>query len=452
MRRIAASLIIVCSVVFAPVAARAAYGDITLVGHRLLPSTSICDVWGWVDPMTGREYAIVGSWTTPAALYIVDVTTPAVPVLVSTVNSVPGFDHKVYDHYVYSCDGNSSGIDSRVVDISNPLAPVILPGAFQSAHNIAVSPTGLLFLEYRGLTIYDVATDPTAPDSLWRRNTIDGHDSTPKGTRLYDFHGYTDCRIYDIANPGSPTLLGTISGTGINYHHSGDATDDHRFLYINDELSTHPEPDIWVFEISNPASPVFVTTIADPLATVHNLYIVGGLAFVSYYNSGFKTLDVRNPGSPVVADAYDTNGLSGEGYDGAFGVYPFSPNGLVFVSDWDNGLFVFRVEGYNGPPTAVREDTPAPESARLYQNVPNPFNPTTTIRYELDAPGAVRLEVFDVSGRLVRTLAGGTRGAGPHDATWNGTDDAGRAVASGVYYYRLTAGATTTTKRMVLLK
>jgi len=452
VRRIAVNLAaLLCVALLAPAVSRAAYGDIQFEGHLSLPGASICDVWGWIDPLTDREYAIVGNWSGPAALYIVDVTVPSAPNLVSTVN-VPGFDVKVYDHYTYSCDGNFAGTDSRVVDISNPLAPVAINTPFQSAHNIAVSPDGLLFLEYQGLTIYDIATDPTAPAFLWRREDTDGHDSTPKGTRVYDFHGYTDCRIYDIENPGAPVLLGTISGTGINYYHSGDATEDDNYLYICDELSTHPEPDIWVFDISNPATPSFVTSITDADATVHNLYIIGGLAFVSYYNSGFKTIDVRNPGSPVVADAYDTNGLTGEGYDGAFGVYPFSPNGLIFISDWDNGLFVFSVEGHDPNATAVRDDAPRPAAVRLAQNVPNPFNPSTSIRYELDAAGEVRLDVFDVNGRLVRTLESGFRGAGAHHATWNGTDRAGRSVASGVYYYRLSAAGEAQTRRMVLLK
>ena len=89
-------------------------------------------------------------------------------------------------------------------------------------------------------------------------------------------------------------------------------------------------------------------------------------------------------------------------------------------------------------PAGVSE-VPAPVAAvaRLLPNVPNPFNPATTIRYETTAAGEVRLDVHDVAGRLVKNLVAGTVSAGDHQVRWNGTDSAGRAVASGTYFVRL---------------
>ena len=89
---------------------------------------------------------------------------------------------------------------------------------------------------------------------------------------------------------------------------------------------------------------------------------------------------------------------------------------------------------------------------RLFANVPNPFNPSTTIRYELGASGPVRLDVLDVSGRLVCTLVNQRVEAGQHEIQWNGQDAKGQRVASGVYVYRLEAGSLVSTRRMVLLK
>ncbi|MDH3196794.1 MAG: T9SS type A sorting domain-containing protein [Candidatus Krumholzibacteria bacterium] len=88
----------------------------------------------------------------------------------------------------------------------------------------------------------------------------------------------------------------------------------------------------------------------------------------------------------------------------------------------------------------------------LMQNVPNPFNPTTAIRFSLAAPAHVRLAVYDVSGRRVRTLLDAPRGSGPHTAVWDGTNTSGRHVASGVYFYRLEAGRFSETRKMMLLK
>lgn len=91
-------------------------------------------------------------------------------------------------------------------------------------------------------------------------------------------------------------------------------------------------------------------------------------------------------------------------------------------------------------------------SAELAQNRPNPFNPATTIRFVLPSSERVVVSVFDGNGRLIRTLLDGVRSHGPHEITWDGRDDAGDRVSSGVYFYRLTAGKFKESKKMVLLK
>jgi len=88
----------------------------------------------------------------------------------------------------------------------------------------------------------------------------------------------------------------------------------------------------------------------------------------------------------------------------------------------------------------------------LEQNIPNPFNPSTTIRFYLPARARVRVEVFDVSGARVARLAEGVYDAGPHRVTWDGTDASGTRVGSGVYLYRLQAGARTLTRKMIVVK
>jgi len=89
----------------------------------------------------------------------------------------------------------------------------------------------------------------------------------------------------------------------------------------------------------------------------------------------------------------------------------------------------------------------------LGENVPNPFNPTTTIHFALPEPASVHLHVFDVRGRHVRSLADGRAyPAGDHQALWDGRNALGQQVASGVYFYRLTTGGFVATKRMVLMK
>jgi hypothetical protein len=90
--------------------------------------------------------------------------------------------------------------------------------------------------------------------------------------------------------------------------------------------------------------------------------------------------------------------------------------------------------------------------ASLAQNVPNPFNPITTIRFSLASRGNVTLAVYDTAGRQVRRLVNGPIDGGDHDVVWDGRDGRGNALASGVYFYRLTAGGFSDSKKMVLLK
>jgi len=91
-------------------------------------------------------------------------------------------------------------------------------------------------------------------------------------------------------------------------------------------------------------------------------------------------------------------------------------------------------------------------AAELSQNQPNPFNPTTTIRYVLPVREQVTLAIYDANGRLVRTLVNEVEGYGAHEVAWDGRDDGGVAMGSGVYFYRLRAGKRTESKKMVLLK
>ena len=109
--------------------------------------------------------------------------------------------------------------------------------------------------------------------------------------------------------------------------------------------------------------------------------------------------------------------------------------------------FSSSLVGIQGPPV------PRGARARLLPNVPNPFNPRTTICFELGSPAAIDLRIFDVSGGLVRVLAEGpVMAAGGHEIVWDGCDGSGRVAAAGVYFCRLDAGGSVSTLRMALVK
>jgi hypothetical protein len=93
-----------------------------------------------------------------------------------------------------------------------------------------------------------------------------------------------------------------------------------------------------------------------------------------------------------------------------------------------------------------------PIAYALEQNYPNPFNPTTTIRYQLSKRSEVKLEIFDLLGRKVRTLVNGEQVTGAYSVLWKSDNDAGKTVASGVYVYRLRAGEFVQSRKLLLLR
>ena len=100
----------------------------------------------------------------------------------------------------------------------------------------------------------------------------------------------------------------------------------------------------------------------------------------------------------------------------------------------------------------VDTDVPGLDRMVLRQNKPNPFNPTTTISFAIPNRTQVSLKIYDIAGREVRTLVNDVMEKDNYDVTWQGRDNNGHSVASGVYFYRLNAGKETATKKMVLLR
>jgi hypothetical protein len=105
------------------------------------------------------------------------------------------------------------------------------------------------------------------------------------------------------------------------------------------------------------------------------------------------------------------------------------------------------------PESVTGDDTPpAPTVFALYQNVPNPFNPTTTIRFDLPRAVNVNLSIYNVKGELIATLVNQHMTEGRKEVTWTAKDNRGRAVSSGIYFYRLVAVVFVQTRKMVLLR
>ncbi|MDY6914945.1 MAG: T9SS type A sorting domain-containing protein, partial [Candidatus Cloacimonadota bacterium] len=102
--------------------------------------------------------------------------------------------------------------------------------------------------------------------------------------------------------------------------------------------------------------------------------------------------------------------------------------------------------------TSTNPEEVIPANIALKGNYPNPFNPETTIQYSVNNPANVKIEVYNTKGQKVRTLVDEHKNAGEYNVVWQGKNEAGNSVASGVYFYRLTSNNETEAKKMLLIK
>jgi hypothetical protein len=209
------------------------------------------------------------------------------------------------------------------------------------------------------------------------------------------------------------------------------------WLYAEEESSTSAW-DCGLLEIST-----------DGGATWDNLPPVGGYSHT-------KNSNPANPlpeGTPCWSgyhdwrlETFDLSAYAGETIQIRF---RFASDGYVTEEGW----YIDDINlTFTGGSSDVDDLLVGPKTFGLEQNVPNPFNPVTVIRYQLPHEADVRIDVFNVAGRLVKTIVDGHQEAGYKEAAWDGTNEAGEKVASGVYLYRMDAGDYTSKKMMVLLK
>jgi hypothetical protein len=135
------------------------------------------------------------------------------------------------------------------------------------------------------------------------------------------------------------------------------------------------------------------------------------------------------------------------------------PGQLIFSASetFSSSQYIRIVEESEKPPQPPFEvlfvdENLVPLKFALYQNYPNPFNPSTTIHFDIQAKSHIKLDVFNVLGMHMKTLVNEIRDAGTYDVVWDGTDDAGHAVSTGSYYYRLSNSDMTCVLKGILIK
>ncbi len=305
------------------------------------------DVWGYRAP-DGTELAIMG---TRGGTSIVNATDPANPVEVAFIPGPdnPTTDIKTYAHYAYiGSEGTAAGL--QIVDLSDPLNPTLAGTflGFEQVHNLYIDVEAAMLYAASpdnsgDLRIYSLA-DPLAPTLVAEYDFLGLHDVHVAGGFCYAFDLFQGkTRILDVSDLPRLTELSEISSTTF-FPHSGWRTEDGNYLVTADEVvDGHLE----VLDIRDPRNPVRVgewLQPEEPFAIIHNPHVLGDLAFCAWYIAGLQVIDISEPRFPVRVGRYDTFPDPPQGglFSGAFGVYPYQPSGVVYVSDRNTGLYLFR--------------------------------------------------------------------------------------------------------------
>jgi hypothetical protein len=252
---------------------------------------------------------------------------------------------KTYGQYCYVVTEGGGGM--QIISLVNPEAPTLVStygaGLWSNAHTISVDETAqLLYVNgtNNGMRIVSVA-NPTSPSLIATYSTDYVHDCHPQNGRVHLAEIYDGrYRILDVDSlPSMPTLDSVITPGQFTHNVWVNATD--RIACTTDE---NQGGRMTIYDVSNPSNIVQrATWTIHANSTIHNVHLRGNRAHCAWYTQGYVCVDVSDPAQPALVGSYDTNSRTGTGYEGAWGCYPFSPSGVVYVSDIENGLYVLEV-------------------------------------------------------------------------------------------------------------
>ncbi|MCH8331782.1 MAG: choice-of-anchor B family protein, partial [Bacteroidetes bacterium] len=313
-------------------------------------SVLLNDVWGY--SAGGNEYALVGLQNGVSIVNVSDPDSIFEAFFISDSTST-WRDLKTWSTYAYVTNETGGGL--LIIDLSG------LPGSISSshytgaglldAHNLYIDENGIAYIfgsnvGIGGALFLDLVI-PNDPDSIGIYNSAYLHDGFVRGDTLYGAE-INDGRfsVIDVSNKSSPTILATQT-TPDTLTHNIWPSDDANYVYTTDEKSSAY---VVAYDISNLSSITEVDKYqSNPGSGVipHNVHVLNDYLVTSYYRDGLTIVDADRPHNIVEVGNYDTHPLSGNGFNGDWGVYPFLPSANILVSDRSEGLFVLT-------PTYVR--------------------------------------------------------------------------------------------------
>ena len=350
------------------------------------------DVWGWTDPQSGREYAIVGRTDGTA---FIDVTSPNSPRYLGNLPKTVGSrgnawrDIKVYDDHAFIVADGAGNHGMQVFDLTKLRNVSDAPVTFEqdahydgiaSAHNIVINEeTGFAYAVGSngggetcggGLHMIDIRTpdqptfngcfsDPQTGNSGTGYShdamciVYNGPDTEHVGKEVCFGSNENSLSIADVSSKDNPMVISSATYPSVAYAHQGWITPDHRYFFMNDEgdesasiQSGQPMSGTrtLIWDVEDLDDPLMVKEHFGSTFTIdHNLYIKGDLMYQSNYVSGLRILDISDPQNPREVGYLDTVPWSEEvEFDGSWSNYPFFESGTIVVSSGKEGVFFLK--------------------------------------------------------------------------------------------------------------
>ncbi len=339
-----------------------------------LMGTGANDVWGWEDPVTGTEYALIGE---RQGLAIVDLSDPFAPFLAAFMetqtSSSSWRDMKVYEDFVYVVsEANGHGL--QVLDLTQlrelTAYPVILDpttfvGSFSDAHNVIVDEESAMLyvvgsnLASGGLVAFDIS-NPSNPllvgDYGEAGYTHDAHavvyngpDIEHQGKSLVFGANANKLAIVDATDPTDMASLSVSFYSDLSYTHQCWLTEDHRYLLLGDELDEQNQgfnTRTLIWDVQDLENPFLLGEHFSEVAAIdHNQYVVGNLLFQSNYRAGLRMLSLTNVDSGELSEIgyFDVDPTSDAAiFSGTWSNFPFFNSGLVVVTSIEGGIYIVR--------------------------------------------------------------------------------------------------------------
>ncbi len=335
------------------------------------------DIWGWTDPTTNSEYALIGLDNGTA---FIDISNPSSPVYLGKLNTAsvnsPLRDIKVYQNHAFIVsEAPNHGMQvfdlTKLRDIINPPQLFIEDAhynGFGNAHNIIINENsgyayavgtetfqgGPHFINIQNPTnpiaaggFISNGNDPYSHDA--QIVTYNGPDSDYTGREILIGSNQIEVVIADITDKSNPVTISTINYSNVGYTHQGWFTKDMKYFLLGDELDEQTigfNTRTIIFDFQDLDNPVFHTNyMGVTSATDHNGYIVDDIYYLANYRAGIRAIDISNieDSNLIEIGYFDTFPSNNNvGFDGAWSIYPYFQSKNIIVSDINSGFFLIN--------------------------------------------------------------------------------------------------------------